>query len=99
LKKLKKQATSPRRGKPRTPLAQLAPLDVQQRYTVREALAYLRTSRKSLYALIAQGRLRVIKEGNGKKRKGRTYLPGTEIVRLPSVPTPTATTPSAPSAP
>ena len=77
-------------------LTRLPPLDPQQRYTVPEALAYLRTSRKSLYLLITQGRLLPIKEGNGRGRyKGRTYIPGAEIARLSGVPTPTATAASA----
>ena len=67
-------------------LAHLALLDLNQRYTVPEALAYLRTSRKSLYTLIAHGRLVPIREGSNGK--GRTYIPGTEIARLSRAPTP-----------
>jgi excisionase family DNA binding protein len=65
-----------------TPKSPLAPLDERQRYTVAEAISYLRTSRRSFYQLIAQGRLRPIKE------RRRTYVPGSEIVRLSSVPSP-----------
>ena len=54
----------------------LAPLDPLQRYTVIETLRYLRTSRQSLYTLINDNTLKVIKQG------ARTYVPGTEIVRL-----------------
>jgi excisionase family DNA binding protein len=53
----------------------LPPLDVAQRYSTREACAYLRTSNATLYNLIAAGELRVIREGK------RTYVPGTEIAR------------------
>ena len=62
--------------------AQLAPLDERQRYEVHEALAYLRTSRKSFYQLVADGRIRTITEGR------RRYVPGSEIARLSSVPSP-----------
>jgi Helix-turn-helix domain len=89
------------RSKKRTPsrpaaktatLAHLALLDEKQRYSVPEALSYLRTSRKSLYTLIAQGRLVPIKEGNGR---GRTFIPGSEIARLSRVPTPESSAPAA----
>lgn len=53
----------------------LAPLDQMQRYTIEEAIAYLRTSRASIYNLINAGELRVLKEGK------RTYVPGSEIAR------------------
>jgi excisionase family DNA binding protein len=59
---------------------QLAPLDPAARYSVPEALARLRTSRKTLYELIGRGELRVIKQGR------RTYVPGSEIARLSAVP-------------
>lgn len=55
-------------------------LDPAQRYTVIEALALLRTSRKTLYELIAKGELHPIKQGR------RTYIAGTEIARLSQVP-------------
>lgn len=58
----------------------LAPLDPLQRYTVEEAIAYLRSSRASVYHDISEGRLAVIKEG------ARTYVPGSEIVRRSSCP-------------
>ena len=54
----------------------LAPLDPNQRYSVKEALAYLRVSRNLFYADIAAGRLKIIKSGK------RTFVPGTEIIRL-----------------
>ena|ERR1700733_6980563 len=98
MKSRKKRAASRPAVKALPPLTRLPTLDVQQRYTVPEALAYLRTSRKTFYTLITQGRLSVIKEGNGKrKRKGRTYVPGSEIARLSRVPAPAAAAPTAPS--
>lgn len=62
--------------------APLPPLDERQRYEVHEALAYLRTSRKSFYQLVADGRIRTITEGR------RRYVPGAEIARLSAVPSP-----------
>jgi excisionase family DNA binding protein len=55
-------------------------LDEKQRYTIPEAIEYLRTSRVSIYKLISTGELRVIKMGK------RTYVPGSEIVRHSSLP-------------
>jgi helix-turn-helix protein len=54
----------------------LAPVDVAQRYTIEEALSYLRISRASIYKEINSCRLQVIKQG------GRTFVPGSEIARL-----------------
>jgi Helix-turn-helix domain len=60
----------------------LAPLDPLQRYTVKETLAYLRTSRQSFYSkILNKGKIAVIKEG------ARTFIPGSEIVRLSRVET------------
>jgi excisionase family DNA binding protein len=59
--------------------APLAPLDVAQRYTVDEAIRYLRSSRATVYKLIAAGKLKTISEGK------RRYCPGAEIARLSSV--------------
>lgn len=59
---------------------QLAPLDPAQRYSVLETLALLRTSRRTLYQLIAKGELHPIKQGR------RTYIAGTEIARLSQAP-------------
>lgn len=54
----------------------LPPLDVRQRYTIEEAIRYLRTSRKTLYDDIAIGRIATITQGR------RRYVPGSEIARL-----------------
>jgi hypothetical protein len=56
--------------------AALPLLDARQRYSVDEGMAYLRESRSRLYEKIASGELKVIKDGR------RTYIPGTELVRL-----------------
>lgn len=57
----------------------LAPLDPAQRYTVDEAIRYLRTSRKTIYDDINAGRISTIKAGR------RRYVPGSEISRLSRV--------------
>src|SRR5579883_2847346 len=54
----------------------LAPVDVAQRYTIKEAASYLRISHASVYKLIKSHRLRVLKHGK------RTFVPGSEIARL-----------------
>lgn len=56
--------------------SELAPLDERQRYSVPEAIAYLRTSRQTLYNLIAAGDIETITQGK------RRYVPGREIARL-----------------
>ena len=58
----------------------LTPLDVAQRYTVDEAIRYLRTSRASIYELIGKGELKILRQGR------RTYVPGSEITRLSALP-------------
>ena len=57
----------------------LPPLDPRQRYSIPEAIAYLRTSRQTLYERIAAGNLKTICDGR------RRYVPGAEIARLSSV--------------
>ena len=52
------------------------PVDLNQRYTIPEACGYLATSHTTLYAAIAAGKLKVIKDGK------RTFVPGAEISRL-----------------
>ncbi len=54
----------------------LSPLDARQRYSVDEGIAYLRESRSRLYEKIASGELKIIKDGR------RTYVPGSELIRL-----------------
>ncbi len=51
----------------------LPPLDLQQRYSIPEASAYLRQSRSKTYMDIGAGTLAIIKDGK------RTYIPGTAI--------------------
>lgn len=62
------------KGAPIRPL--LAPVDLAQRYTIAEAISYLRISRASIYKAINSRRIRVIKQGK------RTFVPGSEIARL-----------------
>jgi prophage regulatory protein len=54
----------------------IAPVDVAQRYTIAEAVSYLRISHASIYKEINARRLRVLKHGK------RTFVPGSEIARL-----------------
>ena len=51
----------------------LAPLDINQRYTLAEAAQYLRQSRSKTYSDIQAGTLAVIKDGR------RRYVPGHSI--------------------
>jgi hypothetical protein len=61
--------------------ATLGPLDVQQRYSLRETAAYLRTSLPSVHKLINEKTLKAIKEG------ARTYVSGRSIAALSMPPT------------
>ena len=61
-------------------LSTLAPLDPLQRYTVEEAIRYLRTSRQSIYNLINAGHIATINQGM------RRFVPGSEIARLSRAP-------------
>jgi hypothetical protein len=58
----------------------LPPLDPVQRYTVEEAIRYLRSSRASIYKDIREGKLVSIQE------RSRRYIPGSEIVRRSQAP-------------
>jgi hypothetical protein len=58
----------------------LAPLDQAQRYSIEETIAYLRSSRKTVFDDIREGRLASIKEGK------RRFIPGSEIVRRSRLP-------------
>jgi excisionase family DNA binding protein len=60
-------------------LQALPPLDPLQRYTVEEALQYLRTSRQSLYELINSGELPTITSGR------RRYVPGSAIIKASTI--------------
>jgi Helix-turn-helix domain len=57
-------------------LRTLAPVDVSQRYTIAEAVSYLRISHASIYKEINAHRIRSIKHGK------RTFVPGSEIARV-----------------
>jgi hypothetical protein len=58
----------------------LAPIDANARYPVDLALVYLDCSRRQFYADVKAGRIRLIKVGR------RSYAPGSELVRLSTVP-------------
>lgn len=70
--------------------APLPPLDIAQRYTIPEAIRYLRTSRKGIYFLIAAGDLKTITVGSRRTKRGthagRRYVPGAEIAKLSGAP-------------
>jgi hypothetical protein len=51
----------------------LPPLDIRQRYSIKETNAYLRQSRSKTYKDIQAGKLAVIKDGR------RTYVSGAVI--------------------
>jgi hypothetical protein len=51
----------------------LSPLDVNQRYTIAEAAAYLRQSRTKTFQDIKGGLIEVIRDGK------RVYVPGSVI--------------------
>jgi excisionase family DNA binding protein len=59
--------------------ATLAPLDINQRYSLAEAAKYLRQSRSKTYSDIQEGKLAVIKDGR------RRYVPGQSIAARSSV--------------
>lgn len=59
--------------------APLEPLDPLRRYPVATANRYLAQSNAKTYQDIKHGRLKVIHDG------GRTYVPGTEIIRRSTV--------------
>lgn len=54
----------------------LPPVDINRRYDVCTACAYLGISRVRLYSKLKAGEIRPLKDG------GRTFITGSEIVRL-----------------
>jgi hypothetical protein len=58
----------------------LPPLDLAQRYSIEESIAYLRSSRKTVFDDIREGRLASINEGK------RRFIPGSEIARRSRIP-------------
>ncbi|GEM_PF-4842180 len=69
-------ATAPRKIKGSV----LLPLDISQRYSIEEAARYLRTSRWSVFQLLKNNQIQRIKQGK------RTFIPGSEIARLSTIP-------------
>jgi hypothetical protein len=70
----------PRGSEKAVKVKRLPPLDINQRYDVFEASAYLRQSRQKTFSDIKAGRLVPIRDG------GRTFIPGSEIVRVSARP-------------
>jgi hypothetical protein len=58
----------------------LAPVDVNQKYDIEEAMRYERCSRQTLYSEINAGRLKTIRVGR------RRYVPGSELARRAQIP-------------
>ncbi len=52
------------------------PFDTRLRYTISEAVAYLKCSRATIYKLIQRGDISTLHTGK------RIYIPGSEIARL-----------------
>lgn len=65
---------------PNATVRDLPPVDPQQRYTVGEAALYLRCCRARVYERMQSGEILSILDG------ARRYVPGSEIVRLSTVP-------------
>ena len=63
----------------------LQPIDPNQRYAPHEAAVYLRIGRSKLFDKIRAGELRSIKDGKHR------LVPGSEIVRLSTLPQPERT--------
>ncbi len=61
-------------------ISALPPIDPQQRYTIHEGIAYLRSSRKTFYEDVRAGRVKLIKDGR------RSYVHGTELIRRSALP-------------
>jgi hypothetical protein len=57
------------------PTAPLAPIDLHQRYSIPEVLAYRRESRKRFYEHVSAGRIAIIKDGR------RSFVSGDELAR------------------
>lgn len=72
---MKKQSKSKRHE-----ISTLPPIDPGQRYEIPAASSYLRESRSKTYQKIKAGTLSVIRDG------GRVYVPGSEIIRLSTLP-------------
>lgn len=79
--KAKPKGNPQAKGKsPRTTPRPIAPFHVRCRYPVDDAALYLGQSPAKTWIDIKEERLRVIRDG------GRTFVPGSEIARLSSLP-------------
>ncbi len=72
---MKERKAAARQRKPQSKLQPPATVDPLQRYTIPEGNALLRQSNSKTFEQIKKGELRVIRDD------GRTYIPGSEIVR------------------
>lgn len=61
--------------KPRKTVSAPGPIDTNRRYSIKVVNELLSQSNSKTYEDIAAGRLKIIKDG------GRTYIPGSEIIR------------------
>jgi hypothetical protein len=59
------------------------PVDPNQRYDLSEAIPYLRLAKSTVWKKINCGELQIIRDS------GRVFVPGSEIVRLSTLPSPT----------
>jgi hypothetical protein len=63
------------------PIQSLPPIDPLRRYSVNDSLQYLGISRAPFYQNVAEGKIKIIKD------RKRTFVPGSELVRLSSAST------------
>jgi hypothetical protein len=73
---IKNQTEKSEKSAVRRDALNLPPVDVNRRYDVPTACAYLGISRVRLYSKLKAGEIRPLKDG------GRTFITGSEIVRL-----------------
>jgi excisionase family DNA binding protein len=84
--KRKSTGKPPRKPYTKVQAAPVGPFDPQRRYTVEQTMAYLSTSRPTIYKLIHAALLEAFKEGR------RTYITGRSIAaRFLPPPAPSAT--------
>ena len=80
MSKRRKLSAKPNAAKEPRVKIQPPALDPRQRYTIPEANALLRQGNSKTFEQIKAGELKVIRD------KGRTYIPGSEIVKRSTLP-------------
>ena len=65
--------------KARASISPLPPIDERRRYPIPVGADYLGCSNSYVFKLMREKRIQVIRDG------GRTYIPGSEIVRLSTI--------------